>query len=206
MTRSAGADQGKLPTSLWVEIVSTAHEVGLRSSSTMMYGHVDRPRHWVAHLNVLRGIQDRTGGVHQVRPAAVRAPLFAAVSRRCGPAGPPIGTTAPMHALARIMLHGRISQIQTSWVKLGVERSQVMRRRCQRPRRHPDEGNDLPDGGLGARLGQDRRRTGGDRRGDRSAGAPANHHLCHPGGVISGRIPIPVLGCTSNSLIRLDIF
>ncbi|MGM5068818.1 bifunctional FO biosynthesis protein CofGH [Rhodococcus qingshengii] len=54
--------KGKLPTAEWIEVVTTAHEVGLRSSSTMMYGHVDQPHHWVGHLNVLRGIQDRTGG------------------------------------------------------------------------------------------------------------------------------------------------
>src|SRR6202012_322242 len=55
--------KGKLPTSMWIEIVTTAHEVGLRSSSTMMYGHVDTPRHWVGQLNVLRAIQDRTVGL-----------------------------------------------------------------------------------------------------------------------------------------------
>ena len=72
----------------WIEVVTTAHEVGLRSSSTMMYGHVDHPKHWVGHLRVLRDIQDRTGGftefvplpfVHQSRPA---------VPGRRGAAGP----------------------------------------------------------------------------------------------------------------------
>src|SRR5260370_21960713 len=58
--------KGKLPTSMWIEVVTTAHEVGLRSSSTMMYGHVDQPHHWVGHLNVLRCIQDQTGGVPHV--------------------------------------------------------------------------------------------------------------------------------------------
>ena len=118
--------KGKLPTSLWVEIVSTAHDIGLRSSSTMMYGHVDTPAHWVAHINVLRGIQDRTGGftefvslpfVHQ------SSPLYLAGAARPGPTH---RDNRAVHALARIMLHGRISQIQTSWVKLGVQRSQVM--------------------------------------------------------------------------------
>ena len=54
--------KGKLPTRTWIEIVTTAHRVGLRSSSTMMYGHVDNPRHWVQHLRVLSRIQDETGG------------------------------------------------------------------------------------------------------------------------------------------------
>ncbi|HOB50519.1 MAG TPA: bifunctional FO biosynthesis protein CofGH [Mycobacterium sp.] len=118
--------KGKLPTSLWVEIVTTAHEVGLRSSSTMMYGHVDRPEHWVAHLNVLRGIQDRTGGFTEFVPLPFvhqSSPLYLAGAARPGPTH---RDNRAVHALARIMLHGRISQIQTSWVKLGVQRSQVM--------------------------------------------------------------------------------
>lgn len=118
--------KGKLPTSQWVEIVSTAHEVGLRSSSTMMYGHVDTPSHWVAHLNVLRGIQDRTGGFTEFVPLPFvhqSAPLYLAGAARPGPTH---RDNRAVHALARIMLHGRIPQIQTSWVKLGVERSQVM--------------------------------------------------------------------------------
>lgn len=118
--------KGKLPTSLWVEIVSTAHEVGLPSSSTMMYGHVDTPGHWVAHLNVLRGIQDRTGGFTEFVPLPFvhqSSPLYLAGAARPGPTH---RDNRAVHALARIMLHGRISQIQTSWVKLGVQRSQVM--------------------------------------------------------------------------------
>ncbi len=118
--------KGKLPTSLWVEIVSTAHEVGLRSSSTMMYGHVDNPSHWVGHLNVLREIQDRTGGFTEFVPLPFvhqSSPLYLAGAARPGPTH---RDNRAVHALARIMLHGRISQIQTSWVKLGVQRSQVM--------------------------------------------------------------------------------
>lgn len=118
--------KGKLPTSMWIEIVTTAHEVGLRSSSTMMYGHVDNPRHWVGHLNVLREIQDRTGGFTEFVPLPFvhqSSPLYLAGAARPGPTH---RDNRAVHALARIMLHGRISQIQTSWVKLGVERTQVM--------------------------------------------------------------------------------
>ena len=118
--------KGKLPTSLWVDIVTTAHEVGLRSSSTMMYGHVDTPAHWVAHLNVLRGIQYRTGGFTEFVPLPFvhqSSPLYLAGSARPGPTH---RDNRAVHALARIMLHGRISNIQTSWVKLGAERTQVM--------------------------------------------------------------------------------
>ncbi|CEZ28895.1 F420 biosynthesis protein FbiC [Mycobacterium tuberculosis] len=86
--------KGKLPTSLWIEIVTTAHEVGLRSSSTMMYGHVDSPRHWVAHLNVLRDIQDRTGGL----PSSSRCRSCTRIHRCTWPVrrapGPAIATTA----------------------------------------------------------------------------------------------------------------
>jgi FO synthase len=118
--------KGKLPTAQWVEVVTTAHEVGLRSSSTMMYGHVDQPHHWVGHLNVLRGIQDRTGGftefvllpfVHQ------SSPLYLAGASRPGPT---MRDNRAAHALARIMLHGRIDNIQTSWVKLGVAGTRAM--------------------------------------------------------------------------------
>jgi FO synthase len=118
--------KGKLPTSLWIEIVSTAHEVGLRSSSTMMYGHVDTPKHWVGHLNVLRDIQDHTGGFTEFVPLPFvhqSSPLYLAGAARPGPTH---RDNRAVHALARIMLHGRIPHIQTSWVKLGVERTQVM--------------------------------------------------------------------------------
>jgi len=118
--------KGKLPTSAWIEVITTAHKVGIRSSSTMMYGHVDNPKHWVGHLRVLRGIQDETGGftefvllpfVHQ------SAPLYLAGASRPGPT---IRDNRAAHALSRIMLHGRISNIQTSWVKLGITGTQVM--------------------------------------------------------------------------------
>ncbi|MFI6775083.1 5-amino-6-(D-ribitylamino)uracil--L-tyrosine 4-hydroxyphenyl transferase CofH [Nocardia sp. NPDC050412] len=118
--------KGKLPTSAWVEVITTAHRVGVRSSSTMMYGHVDNPKHWVGHLRVLRGIQDETGGftefvllpfVHQ------SAPLYLAGAARPGPT---IRDNRAAHALARIMLHGRIDNIQTSWVKLGTAGTRMM--------------------------------------------------------------------------------
>jgi FO synthase len=118
--------KGKLPTSMWVEIVTAAHEVGLRSSSTMMYGHVDSPRHWVGHVRVLRDIQDATGGFTEFVPLPFvhqSSPLYLAGASRPGPSH---RDNRAVHALARIMLHGSISQIQTSWVKLGVERTQVM--------------------------------------------------------------------------------
>lgn len=118
--------KGKLPTSLWIEVVTTAHQVGLRSSSTMMYGHVDTPKHWVGHLNVLRKIQDETGGFTEFVPLPFvhqSSPLYLAGAARPGPTH---RDNRAVHALGRIMLHGRIDNIQTSWVKLGTERTQVM--------------------------------------------------------------------------------
>ena len=118
--------KGKLPTAAWVEVVTTAHQVGLRSSSTMMYGHVDNPKHWVGHLRVLRGIQDETGGFTEFVPLPFvhqSSPLYLAGAARPGPT---IRDNRAVHALARIMLHGRVSNIQTSWVKLGTTGTQMM--------------------------------------------------------------------------------
>ncbi|WP_280233261.1 bifunctional FO biosynthesis protein CofGH [Nocardia cyriacigeorgica] len=118
--------KGKLPASAWIEVITTAHEVGLRSSSTMMYGHVDNPKHWVGHLRVLRDIQDRTGGFTEFVPLPFvhqSAPLYLAGAARPGPTN---RDNRAVHALARIMLHGRIDNIQTSWVKLGTTGTRVM--------------------------------------------------------------------------------
>jgi FO synthase len=118
--------KGKLPTRTWIEVVTTAHRVGLRSSSTMMYGHVDNPRHWVAHLRVLARIQDETGGFTEFVPLPfvhTSAPIYLAGVARPGPT---LRDNLAVHAVARILLHGRIPNIQTSWVKLGVEGTRRM--------------------------------------------------------------------------------
>ncbi|NIL78366.1 FO synthase [Rhodococcus sp. B10] len=118
--------KGKLPTQTWIDVVTTAHQVGLRSSSTMMYGHVDTPKHWITHLNVLKGIQDQTQGFTEFVPLPFvhqNAPLYLAGAARPGPTQ---RDNRAVHALARIMLHGRIDNIQTSWVKLGVAGTQAM--------------------------------------------------------------------------------
>jgi FO synthase len=120
--------KGKLPAASWIEVVTTAHEVGLRSSSTMMYGHVDNPTHWVAHLRTLTRIQDQTGGFTEFVPLPfihTNAPLYLAGVARPGPTKQ---ENRAVHALARIMLHGRIDNIQTSWVKLGVDGCREMLR------------------------------------------------------------------------------
>ena len=111
--------KGKLPTATWVEVVTTAHELGLRSSSTMMYGHVDHPRHWLGHFRVLAEVQDRTGGFTEFVALPfvhTNAPIYLAGIARPGPTW---RENRAVHAMARLLLHGRIDHIQCSWVKLG---------------------------------------------------------------------------------------
>ncbi|WP_228770211.1 bifunctional FO biosynthesis protein CofGH [Actinokineospora alba] len=111
--------KGKLPTATWLEVVTTAHDLGIPTTSTMMYGHVDKPEHWVAHLKLLARTQERTGGFSEfvLLPFVhTNAPLYLAGIARPGPTHL---ENRAVHALARILLHGRIANIQTSWVKLG---------------------------------------------------------------------------------------
>src|SRR4029453_4744499 len=166
--------KGKLPTSMWIEVVTTAHEVGLRSSSTMMYGHVDAPHHWVGHLNVLRGIQDQTGGFTEFVPLPFvqqDSPLYLAGGARPGPTH---RDNRAVHALARIMLHGRISNIQTSWVKLGVERPQViLQGGANDLGGRVWGGDDLGGGVCGVGVRKGRKKPGGGRGGHRQARPPA---------------------------------
>ncbi|WP_090094826.1 bifunctional FO biosynthesis protein CofGH [Lentzea jiangxiensis] len=113
--------KGKLPTATWLDVVGTAHELGIRSSSTMMYGHVDHPGHWLTHFRVLARLQDRTGGLTEfvALPFVHRnAPIYLAGVARPGPSR---RDNRAVHAFARLALHGRIDNIQCSWVKLGDE-------------------------------------------------------------------------------------
>jgi FO synthase len=113
--------KGKLPASAWIEVITTAHELGIRTSATMMYGHVDTPAHWVAHLRVIRGIQERTGGFTEfvLLPFVhANAPIYLAGLARPGPTR---RENRAVHALSRLMLHGAIDSVQCSWVKLGDE-------------------------------------------------------------------------------------
>ena len=113
--------KGKLPTAAWLDVVGTAHEVGLRSSATMMYGHVDEPRHWVGHLRTVRALQERTGGFTEFVGLPFvhhNAPLYLAGLARPGPTA---RDDLAVTALARVLLHGAIDNIQVSWVKIGPE-------------------------------------------------------------------------------------
>jgi FO synthase len=120
--------KGKLPAATWVEVVSTAHELGLPSSSTMMYGHVDQPRHWLAHLRLLARIQQRTGGFTEFVTLPfihTNAPVYLAGIARPGPT---MRDNRAVTAMARLLLHPHIPHIQTSWVKLGAEGAAEMLR------------------------------------------------------------------------------
>jgi FO synthase len=113
--------KGKLPTAQWVEVVTTAHRLGIPTTSTMMYGHVDQPHHWVAHLQLLARLQDETGGFTEFVPLPfvhTSAPLYLAGVARPGPTA---RDNRAVHAVARLLLHGRIDHVQCSWVKLGPE-------------------------------------------------------------------------------------
>ena len=115
----------KLSSAQWREVIETAHECGIRSTSTMMYGHRETPEHWVSQLLFLREIQSRTGGFTEFVPLGFiheNTLLFAQGLARSG------GTLAEhmkVHALARVLLAGSINHIQVSWVKLGREVSQL---------------------------------------------------------------------------------
>ncbi|WP_043235371.1 bifunctional FO biosynthesis protein CofGH [Streptomyces violaceusniger] len=120
--------KGKLPTATWVEVVKTAHELGVRSSSTMMYGHVDQPRHWLAHLRLLAEIQQETGGFTEFVTLPfihTNAPVYLAGIARPGPTN---RDNRAVTAMARILLHPHIPNIQTSWVKLGADGAAEMLR------------------------------------------------------------------------------
>ncbi|MDI3386546.1 bifunctional FO biosynthesis protein CofGH [Streptomyces sp. B-S-A8] len=125
--------KGKLPTSTWTEVIRTAHELGIRSSSTMMYGHVDQPRHWLGHFRTLAGIQEAAlsrgvGGFTEFVTLPfihTNAPVYLAGIARPGPS---TRDNRAVTAMARLLLHPHIPNIQTSWVKLGTEGAAEMLR------------------------------------------------------------------------------
>src|SRR5205823_13406180 len=105
----------------WIEVITTAHQLGIPTTATMMYGHVDTPAHWVGHLRVIRRIAEQTGGFTEfVLLPFVHAssPIYLAGLARPGPTR---RENRAVHALSRLMLHGAISNIQCSWVMLSGE-------------------------------------------------------------------------------------
>ena len=109
----------KLKTQQWLDVVETAHRAGLRTTATIMFGHMDAPLHWARHLLAIRDLQECTGGFTEFVPLPfvhMEAPAyFKGLARK----GPTSRETVLMHAVSRLVLHPLIANIQTSWVKLG---------------------------------------------------------------------------------------
>ncbi|HEY7929801.1 MAG TPA: 5-amino-6-(D-ribitylamino)uracil--L-tyrosine 4-hydroxyphenyl transferase CofH [Steroidobacteraceae bacterium] len=115
----------KLTTDEWLEVLATAHSVGLRSTATIMFGHVESPVHWARHLLRIRALQARTGGITEFVPLGfvhMEAPLWRRGATRSGPT---FREAVLMHAIARLALHPLIPNIQTSWVKMGARGAAV---------------------------------------------------------------------------------
>ena len=111
----------KVSTAEWSEVMRTAHALGLRSTTTIMFGHVDGPVNWARHLLVLRDIQAETGGFTEFVPLPfvhMGAPLYLQGRSRKGPT---FAEAVKMHAVGRIGLYGYIDNVQVSWVKMGTE-------------------------------------------------------------------------------------
>ena len=110
----------KIKTGQWLEVMDAAHAVGLRSTVTIMYGHVDRYEHWARHLLRIRALQARTGGFTEFVPlpfVPMETPIYLKGRARRGPT---CREAVLMHAVARLVLHPGITNIQTSWVKMGA--------------------------------------------------------------------------------------
>jgi FO synthase len=111
----------KLSTDQWLNIIGTAHEVGLRTTATIMFGHVEGPEHWARHIRRLRSLQERTQGITEFVPLGyvhMEAPLWRKGRTRSGPT---FREAVLMHAVSRLVLNPLIRNIQTSWVKMGAE-------------------------------------------------------------------------------------
>ncbi|WP_153772130.1 5-amino-6-(D-ribitylamino)uracil--L-tyrosine 4-hydroxyphenyl transferase CofH [Labrenzia sp. CE80] len=111
----------KITTNQWFQVMRAAHSIGLKSTSTIMYGHIEQPKHWARHLLRLRAHQLEHGGFTEFVPlpfVALEAPIYLRGQSRKGPTW---REAVLMHAIARIVLHGAIDHIQVSWVKMGPE-------------------------------------------------------------------------------------
>jgi FO synthase len=111
----------KVNTDEWLSVMETAHELGLRSTATIMFGHVEHPRYWARHLLRIRALQQKTGGFTEFIPLPfvhMGAPVYQQGKARKGPTS---REAILMHAVARLVLHPVIQNIQVSWVKLGED-------------------------------------------------------------------------------------
>ncbi len=121
--------RGRITVRQWIDVITTAHALGIKTTSTIMYGHVETPAHWVAHVDLLRSIQAETGGFTEFVPLSLihqEAPMYAkqlVPGVRRGATGVEV---IRMHALARLMLGPTIRNIQASWVKEGPKLAQYL--------------------------------------------------------------------------------
>jgi len=121
--------RGRITVEQWVDVITTAHALGIRTTSTIMYGHVETPAHWIRHMALLRSIQKDTGGFTEFVPLSLihsEAPMY---SKGLVPGVRPGATGAEvikMHALARLMLGATFRNIQSSWVKEGPKMAQYL--------------------------------------------------------------------------------
>jgi 7,8-didemethyl-8-hydroxy-5-deazariboflavin synthase CofH subunit len=115
----------KLSTAHWIEIIRTAHRCGIRSTSTMMYGHAETPEHWVRQMRLLRDIQSETGGFTEFVPLGFVHQNTLLFHQGLARSGPTLAEHLKVHALARILLAGSINNLQVSWVKLNRQLSQL---------------------------------------------------------------------------------
>jgi len=117
--------RNKLSTAQWREVIETAHECGIRSTSTMMYGHTETHQQWVNQMLLLREIQSHTGGFTEFVPLGFIHDNTLLFAQGLARAGATPEEHLKVHAMARVMLAGSINHIQVSWVKLGREVSQL---------------------------------------------------------------------------------
>jgi 7,8-didemethyl-8-hydroxy-5-deazariboflavin synthase CofH subunit len=117
--------RNKLSTAQWQEVIRTAHACGIRTTSTLMYGHVETPEHWVNQLLLLRDIQSETGGFTEFVPLGFVHTNTLLFHQGLSRSGPTLAEHLKIHALARLVLAGSINNIQVSWVKLNRNLSQL---------------------------------------------------------------------------------
>ena len=115
----------KLTTAQWIEVIRTAHRCGIRSTSTLMYGHTETPAHWVRQMRLLREIQSETGGFTEFVPLGFVHQNTLLFHQGLARTGPTLAEHLKVHALARILLAGSIINLQVSWVKLNRTLSQL---------------------------------------------------------------------------------
>jgi FO synthase len=115
----------KLSTAQWVEVIRTAHRCGIRTTSTLMYGHTETPAHWVRQMRLLRELQAETGGFTEFVPLGFVHQNTLLFQQGLARSGPTLAEHLKVHALARLLLAGSINNIQVSWVKLNRRLSQL---------------------------------------------------------------------------------